>query len=1544
MPQDLFASALTPDRPAATAVARARNVAARPISQILTAIVLGLLMLALAPPTAAQNVVRDYYFTRIGSDQGLAQNTITALLQDPHGFIWVGSQGGLHRYDGQRYTVFRNSPRNDASLPDSFITALAMQGEDALWVGSYSQFLARINLATGAIQRYQIPASHGVEQAERQVMAVLAAGSTLWVGSLTGLHRFDPVAQHYETVIALDPRQLRERSRQQLQMDRQGVLWYASAAGIYRVQADGNHEQVGGPTAASSLLLDSKGQLWAGREDGLFRLHDGSFRKEWPLVADAPADSSSVGALVQASDGAVWFSVPGDGLRRLDPADGGIRRIAVSAVDGGLPENALSELLVDASGTLWVGGMMRGISVADPRGARFQLVLGLSDADANGPAVDNSVHALHRDASGKLWIATGTAQLFRYDPERKLLDDWTGRLPDTGTRQRRSVRGFASGDDGLWLATNRGLVLLAKHADVMHTVDLGKFSDTPLQSLLLDQHGKLWLGTSANGALSYQPSTGTTSARSSLDGSSAGLLSHPAVHAMLEDRSGRIWFATREGVDRLDPASGKLSHFQHEPGNPESLPGNLARALLQSSNGTIWVGTHGGLARVEERADGSTVFIQPPIDTPRSESGITAFSIAESPDTPGQLWLGTDVGVARLDTGSGATRVYGLGDGLQDVEFNGGAIATLADGRIAIGGVRGLNLFDPGRMQPSRYQAPLRLLAATIGADGTVNASPLWQPARLDIPRDASILRLRIGALDYSPSAAIRYRYRMDGFDKEWINNGRQPTIAYNRLPPGAYTFRAQATNADGVWNPGELRIPVEVAPPVWRSPLMLSLLAVTSMVLLSLIVWLAHQRQQRERRWMRRLRERDERLKLALWASGEKFWDYDFQTGDLLYTRGPATNDRVADVILERYTFDQIHIHAEDEARVHEAMRQHVDGEVPLFSCEYRSRRSADDPWCWMRARGRVVERSADGRALRASGTVRNVTASRSAEQERRISSEVLRSMGEAVAVFDRDFRFISVNPAFDRMTGHAQSDVLGRSTSLLDSSRHEPEFHQQLRHDLLRDGHWSGELWQRRRDGTEFLCLLQVNAVGESDGRRSHYVAMLNDITEMKRAEQELRYMANYDSLTGLPNRALLLERLSAAIVRARASGKRIGVLFIDLDRFKDINDSLGHGVGDRILHAVATRLHAFAGPDRTAARLGGDEFMVLLENIGSDDEASAMALQLIAAFEAPVAFGEGHEVIISPSIGISVYPGDATVASELIRHADTAMYRAKAVGRRTSMRYQASMDADVQHRATLSAALRTVLDRDELSLVYQPRLCLTTNGIAGMEALLRWQSAEHGPILPAQFIPLAEETGMILEIGEWALREACRALGIWRAAGMLDLRVAVNVSSLQLLRGDFPQMVERVLAETGIPANRLELELTESVLMDNPVEAAASLQQFRQLGVNLAIDDFGTGYSSLSYLKRLPITMLKIDKEFIDDLATDADDAAITSTIIAMGHSLGLLVVAEGVETHAQLTLLRESGCDEIQGYWLARPMPAEDVLAFLGERRWAGPAAG
>jgi EAL domain-containing protein (putative c-di-GMP-specific phosphodiesterase class I) len=356
---------------------------------------------------------------------------------------------------------------------------------------------------------------------------------------------------------------------------------------------------------------------------------------------------------------------------------------------------------------------------------------------------------------------------------------------------------------------------------------------------------------------------------------------------------------------------------------------------------------------------------------------------------------------------------------------------------------------------------------------------------------------------------------------------------------------------------------------------------------------------------------------------------------------------------------------------------------------------------------------------------------------------------------------------------------------------------------------------------------------------------------------------------------------------------------------------------------------------GADHTVARLGGDEFTVVMEHFDDPIEVEAVARVLLGAFESPLDAGDLRDVVVSPSIGIALYPDDADSPSDLLKHADTAMYQAKALGRRTYMRYAGTMDVDIRRRATLSAALRKVIDREELHLVYQPRLSLSQRRIIGVEALLRWNSAEFGAISPAHFIPLAEESGLILENGEWALSHACAQLQRWREA-RLDIAMSVNVSALQLRRGQLAGSIERLLAETGLPPASLELELTESVIMAE--ETWSSLQSIRDLGVHMSIDDFGTGYSSFAYLKRLPINALKIDREFIGDLTRDPDDEAITSAVIAMGHSLGLQVVAEGVETEGQLEYLRRHGCDEIQGYWLARPLEPISCERFLREWRW------
>lgn len=716
-------------------------------------------------------------------------------------------------------------------------------------------------------------------------------------------------------------------------------------------------------------------------------------------------------------------------------------------------------------------------------------------------------------------------------------------------------------------------------------------------------------------------------------------------------------------------------------------------------------------------------------------------------------------------------------------------------------------------------------------------------------------------------------------------------------------------------------------------------LVAGASALLLGLLVlWWRGRRSHRYRERAHRhdIREREERLKLALWGSGDEFWDWNITRNELFrFGADQLLGHANSYERLGTNTWRSQEIHPDDLARVERAISQHIDGATEFFESEHRIRGGKDN-WVWVRSRGKVVSRDAEGHPTRMAGTARDITVDRRAERDRRIASEVLRSMGEAVAVVDLNFTFVSVNAAFSRITGYDESEVRGRASTLLDSTQHSDAFYRHTREALVAQGHWAGEMWQRRKDGDEFLGWLEISEVRDGDAQRSHFVAVVSDITDKKRVEQELRYLANYDTLTGLPNRALLSERLARAIVRARRQDTRVAVLFLDLDRFKDINDSLGHAVGDRILKAVAARLLASARGTDTVARLSGDEFTVVLEDIRDVAAVTEIAKAIIAAFAVPLDVDDRHDVTISPSIGISLYPDHGLVPTDLLKYADTAMYQAKSSGRNTFTFYTEAMDAAARRRAVMAASLRKALERGEFRLLFQPRLSLLDGNITGVEALLRWHNPELGEVVPTVFIPLAEETGQIVPIGEWVLRESLMALKRWRHSGLLDVSMAVNVSVLQILRSDLPELLSRLLREIGVPADRVELEITESMVMANAEQTNNALNALRRMGASIAIDDFGTGYSSLVYLKRLPIDTLKIDKEFVGDLTRDPDDEAITATVISMAHSLGLNVIAEGVETQQQMDYLREHGCDEIQGYWLSPPLDAHHCLAFM--RNW------
>lgn len=555
-----------------------------------------------------------------------------------------------------------------------------------------------------------------------------------------------------------------------------------------------------------------------------------------------------------------------------------------------------------------------------------------------------------------------------------------------------------------------------------------------------------------------------------------------------------------------------------------------------------------------------------------------------------------------------------------------------------------------------------------------------------------------------------------------------------------------------------------------------------------------------------------------------------------------------------------------------------------------------------------------------------------RLAESELALAAKVFESAKEGIVISDRANQVLAVNDAFVEISGFTEQEVIGKVPQFLSESGDD---YQQVWQELQERGVWRGEIWGRSKCGESRPMWLTSCRVDDAETGDRHFVSLFTDITALKHSQDQVAYLAQRDALTGLPNRSLFIERLEQAIDGARRHNAKLAVLFVDLDHFKDINDTYGHPFGDELLQEIGKRLTVVVRASDTVARIGGDEFVLMLEDIASADSADRVAGKVLEALTQPVIL-DGKELVVTGSVGVATYPEDGNDSTTLIRNADTAMYQAKSSGRDQFHSYTAEMTASALRKFSLETDLRQAVKRGQLSLDYQPQTALYDDSVTGFEALLRWQHPQRGWVSPALFIPMAEDIGLIEPIGEWVLARACEQARRWRQQGVAGLHIAVNLSARQLANPALANYIESLLRDTGIPADAIEVEVTESSVMERADRCIATLHAIHEHGVPIAVDDFGTGYSSLSYLKRLPLQKVKIDRSFVRDLPHDQDDGALAAAIIAMSHSLGLYVVGEGVETAEQLEFLRDHGCDGAQGFYLGRPMPVLEAEQWLRER--------
>jgi diguanylate cyclase (GGDEF)-like protein/PAS domain S-box-containing protein len=560
------------------------------------------------------------------------------------------------------------------------------------------------------------------------------------------------------------------------------------------------------------------------------------------------------------------------------------------------------------------------------------------------------------------------------------------------------------------------------------------------------------------------------------------------------------------------------------------------------------------------------------------------------------------------------------------------------------------------------------------------------------------------------------------------------------------------------------------------------------------------------------------------------------------------------------------------------------------------------------------------------------DITEKRAIESTLKLASRVLETTDAGVLITNAQNEITSVNPAFTRITGYTEADVIGKIPSTLSSGKHDRKFYQDMWQRLTTEGSWSGELIDRRKNGETFVESIAISALHDAEGKTTHYVGVFSDITALKDSQGKLENLANFDALTQLPNRHHLQDRLQRALLRAKREHHNVALVYFDLDHFKAVNDTLGHPAGDALLQEVSRRALLQLRDEDTLARLGGDEFVAVLEGIDTPERIAVVAERIIREIGRPFII-QGHEVFVGASLGIAFYPKDGADADALMRNADLALYRAKDDGKNCYRLYSAEMNEAAHLRYQIEMRLRKAIDLGELSVVYQPQFDTQTRRLIGAEALLRWTSSDIGSVSPVVFIPIAEQIGLIVQIGHWVLEQVCLMQKANLEAGLPLIKIAVNVSPVQFRQKDLVESFQDVLRRTGVPASCIEVEVTEGAIMVDADKAVETLKQMRDLGLSIAIDDFGTGYSSLGYMKRFPIDKIKIDRTFINELGTSPDDAVIISAIIALSNSLGMTTLAEGVETEHQLKFLSSVGCDQIQGYLLGKPLVLSEFLKVV-----------
>jgi len=1472
------------------------------------------------------------HLKQLSLEQGLSQAEVTSILQDNEGFIWLGTFQGLNIYDG--YTV-KKPPGPDNVLSSTQVTFLYQDRFNDIWVGSAPNGNYRINKENGTVTPISLPFPEGMEITDDAIRNIQALpGNEMLLSTIQALFHIDANNNiSFYQDLSIDESEL-TFPRTFLNFD--NYILVGTTNGLYKLLKDTrefirinflphvNHineqNNLDDRLNVKGLQVNQSGNLLILTVEGLYETSLSAISKtknSIDIISKTLEPNFNIWQVIEKED-FYWLGT-NEGLVKQDKqTPENKQRVLQFSQTKPNADNNIPHMMEDNEGNLWLASRNHGAFWWRP--LTYVPKTFVKNANSNKGLSNNVIWSFKEDNNQNLWIGTDNGINF--------VENETGHVTqfyvDKDTKSRwgeANVIDIETNNDQSWVLTQIGIKRFnidnKKEIHELLPEEVNELFSQPGYDIHFANENKLF-HFSPNGVYQYELDKKELTRLELTYGPNDFEKQLIRVLGEHPNDPDKLFVSMLNKVVTLSKSTHKIETFHQLP---EDNRNKIDPQGILVDGDKMWISYPGFGIHIIDIKTGERV------KHLTSSDGLPDNSMFQMlKDADNFVWVTSNSGLTRINSETFHIRVYDTSNGLLSNEFNGGTASFAKNGDLLLGGIHGAMRISPSefRKQNQLKKNHNHIVDITLMSRAIPERFSAYYDHELELAHDDYGLSMEFSALLYSKTQGIQYKYWIDGATKTPATIISSNHLLLPKLSTGKSIINVSNIDIEtGEESPAEtLTVVVKPIPYLaWQA------LAFYGVVVLAVVFYIYSQKRQRQLQLLQAhqtLKTNEERLLLALKGSKSGLWDWRSDTNSIYETKLDDIHSGHNMSYQERLE----QIHQDDRDEYHEKWLAFLARGNGLFEITYRY--WANNSWLWFRDLASVSQQDESGSPTRITGTFSDITANKINQDKVSLFSNAFQNTRDLIVITDADLNIIDANKAFFASSDYNREKVIGHPPKFIVNSDESTDLLTKIVLNLMSKDHWEGEGILLCNSNSKIHVVINITKF--TIGQDSRLVFALTDIRKQKEAEEGLKRLANYDVLTGLPNRALLNDRIIHAVEHSKRSGDMFAVCFIDLDNFKTINDSLGHDVGDELLVEVAGILRSTIRTSDTVARIGGDEFVILLEELDSLDPVHRIA-QLIIDEMQQMNITYRYQATSSPSIGIATFPNDGKTATEIIKHADTAMYHAKQMGRNNFQFFQQSMNEDAHNKLILENEIKQAIASHKFFNLYQPKIDLETNKIMGVEALARWEKDDNQMVSPAVFIPVIEDLGMITVLTEQLLYKALTTLKHWHEQGHY-ITMAVNLSARHLQNYDLPGFIQGLLKQFNLNAKYLELELTEGVLMDDIDAGLNVCNQLAELGVNIALDDFGTGYSSFKYLSQLPINTLKIDRSFVWNMG-DAQNDAVIGSILSLAKTLEIKTVAEGIETKQQLDFLTAQQCDYAQGFYFAKPLNEVAMLELLNE---------